>query len=65
MYKINSFLTIGTIGILATSLLHICMTLFVQGKSMQVLCMFLYPVFILFLLYGLIKITKEQKAPEP
>lgn len=61
MKKINSWFTIGTVGIVITAVLHILMTLLISGNALQVTFLILYPVFITFLAIGFRKILKEQE----
>lgn len=61
MKKINSWFTIGTVGIVVTAVLHILMTLLISGNALQVTFLILYPVFIIFLAIGFRKILKEQE----
>ncbi|MEP7237094.1 MAG: hypothetical protein ABI685_04495 [Ferruginibacter sp.] len=61
MNKINSSLTIGTVGIILTAVLQIIMTLFISGNILDIVFFILYPVFIIFLAVGFWKILKEKK----
>lgn len=61
MKKINSWFTIGTIGIIITAILHILMTLLIRGNVLQITFLVVYPVFITFLVIGFRKILKEHE----
>jgi hypothetical protein len=59
MNKINYSLTIGTIGILCTSIIQIITTIAISSPGYQFVFYILYPVFLLLLLIGYRKIVNE------
>lgn len=61
MNKINSSLTIGTVGIILTAVLQMVLTLFISATFLDILFFILYPLFIIFLAVGFWKILKEKK----
>ncbi|MBK8787759.1 MAG: hypothetical protein IPO01_07080 [Chitinophagaceae bacterium] len=60
MNKINRSLTIGTLGIILTSILQIIITLFEAPAVLQIIFYILYTIFIILLIIGYRKIVKEK-----
>jgi hypothetical protein len=60
MQRINTCFTIGTIGIILTSILQIVTTLYVSSPALQMVIYILYPAFVIMLVVGYIKIIKEK-----
>lgn len=62
MNKINTYFTIGTIGIICTAILQIILTIYISGPVLEKLFFILYPIFIVILAIGFWKIIKEKRT---
>lgn len=60
MKKIHPCFTIGTFGIILTSVLQIVNTIYISSHALQILVYILYPVFVIMLVIGYIKIIREK-----
>lgn len=61
MKKFHPFFTIGTIGTIVVSLLHIFLALGLSLTSVHTYFFVIYPVFIAFLMIGFVLTLKKQK----
>lgn len=64
MKNLNPFFTIGTVGMIVISLLHIALAL-VLNLSVHTVFFTLYPVFLAFLVIGFMQIKNNQKKLIP
>lgn len=62
MKKIHPFFTIGTVGIIVTACLHLFLALGLSLTSIHSVFFTLYPVFLAFLILGVVLTVKKQKA---
>jgi hypothetical protein len=60
MKQINPCFTIGTIGIILTSVLQIITTIYISSAALHIVIYILYPIFVIMLVIGYIKILKEK-----
>jgi len=61
MKKFHPFFTIGTVGMIVISILHIFLALGLSLTSVHSIFFVIYPVFIAFLLIGFGLTLKKQK----
>lgn len=62
MKKFHPFFTIGTVGIIVTACLHMFLALGLSLISIHSVFFILYPVFLTFLILGVILTVKKQKS---
>ncbi len=62
MKKIHPFFTIGTVGIIVTACLHLFLALGLSLTSIHSVFFTVYPVFLAFLILGVVLTVKKQKA---
>lgn len=62
MKKIHPFFTIGTVGIIVTACLHLFLALGLSLTSIHSVFFTLYPVFLAFLILGVVLTVEKQKA---
>lgn len=62
MKKNHPFFTIGTVGIIVTACLHLFLALGLSLTSIHSVFFTLYPVFLAFLILGVVLTVKKQKA---
>ena len=65
MKKLNPFFTIGTVGLIVISLLHITLALVFDLPAVHAVFFALYPMAAAFLAFGSIQVTKNQKKLIP
>lgn len=64
MKKFHPFFIIGTLGMIVTSVLHMCLALGLSASSAHTSFYVIYPVFIAFLAIGFGLTLKKQKESE-
>ncbi len=62
MKKFHPFFTIGTVGIIVTACLHMFLALSLSLISIHSAFFTLYPVFLTFLILGVVLTVKKQKT---
>lgn len=62
MKKIHPFFTIGTVGIIVTACLHLFLALGLSLTSIHSVFFTVYPVFLAFLILGVVLTVEKQKA---
>ena len=62
MKKIHPFFTIGTVGMIITACLHMFLALGLSLTSVHSTFFILYPVFLIFLILGVVLTVKNQKT---
>ena len=62
MKKFHPFFTIGTVGMIVTACLHMFLALGLSLTSIHSVFFTLYPVFLTFLILGVIFTVKHQKT---
>ena len=62
MKKIHPFFTIGTVGMIITACLHMFLELGLSLTSVHSTFFILYPVFLIFLILGVVLTVKNQKT---
>ncbi|WP_131450709.1 hypothetical protein [Flavobacterium subsaxonicum] len=61
----NPFFTIGTVGMIVISVLHILFALVLNLPSVNTAFFILYPAFLSFLAIGAAQLIKDQKNLQP
>lgn len=64
MKRFHPFFIVGTLGMLITSLLHICMAIFAIRSFSHASFISIYPVFVTFVILGIILTYNKQKLSE-
>jgi uncharacterized membrane protein len=62
MRKFHPFFTIGTVGMMVIACLHVFLALGLSLTSIHAVFFTLYPVFLTFLILGVILTVKKQKT---
>ncbi|MFV0151226.1 hypothetical protein NZD85_06660 [Empedobacter stercoris] len=62
MKKFHPFFTIGTVGMIVTACLHMFLALGLSLTSIHSVFFTLYPVFLTFLILGVVFTVKHQKT---
>lgn len=62
MKKFHPFFTIGTVGMIVTACLHMFLALGLSLTSIHSVSFTLYPVFLTFLILGVVFTVKHQKT---
>lgn len=62
MKKFHPFFTIGTVGMIVTACLHMFLALGLSLTSIHAVFFTLYPVFLTFLILGVVLTVKKQKT---
>lgn len=62
MKKFHPFFTLGTGGVIVTAYLHIFLALGLSLTSIHAVFFTLYPIFLTFLILGVVLTVKKQKS---
>lgn len=62
MKNFDPFFTIGTVGMIVTACLHMFLALGLSLTSIHAVFFTLYPVFLTFLILGVVLTVKKQKT---
>ncbi|SHF19149.1 hypothetical protein SAMN02745131_01998 [Flavisolibacter ginsengisoli DSM 18119] len=62
MTKFHPFFVIGTVGMILTAILHMFLSLMLTLTTVHATFYVMYPIFLTFLILGVVFTVKKQKA---